>query len=150
MSRGPVPDPYTCSLEVRYRTPSQSYEDCLGVREYITMDIYWIISFYFREILFCEYEIHLTFHTMDIYWIISLYFREILFCEYEIHLTFHTYQTKQTDIIKQWQLIMVSLQLKPDIILGLRWNHVIEKCNHWNNIETTSEQIQCCRPIRRT
>ena len=40
-------------------------------------------------------------------------------CEYEIHLTFNTYQTKQTDIIKQWQLIMVSLQLKPDIILGL-------------------------------
>ena len=56
---------------------------------------------------------------MDIYWIISLYFREILFCEYEIHLTFHTYQTKQTDIIKQWQLIMVSLQFKPDIILVL-------------------------------
>ena len=55
---------------------------------------------------------------MDVYWIISLYFREILFCEYEIHLTFHTYQTKQTDIVKQWQLIMVSLQLKPDIILG--------------------------------
>ena len=26
--------------------------------------------------------------------------------------------SKQTDIIKQWQLIMVSLQLKPDIILG--------------------------------
>ena len=36
---------------------SQSYDDCLGVREYITMDIYWIISLYFREILFCEYEI---------------------------------------------------------------------------------------------
>ena len=49
---------------------------------------------------------------MDIYWIISLYFREILFCEYDIHPTSHTYQTKQTDIIKQWQLIMVSLQLK--------------------------------------
>ena len=43
-----------------------------------------------------------------------------MFCEYEIHLTFHTYQTKQTDIIKQWQLIMVSLQLKPDIILGFK------------------------------
>ena len=57
---------------------------------------------------------------MDIYWIILLYFCEILFCEYEIHLTFHTYQTKQTDIIKQWQLIMVSLPLKPDIILGFR------------------------------
>ena len=57
---------------------------------------------------------------MDIYWIISLYFREILFCEYEIHLTFHTYQTKQTDIIKTWQLIMVSLQLKPDIILSFK------------------------------
>ena len=42
-----------------------------------------------------------------------------MFCEYEIHLTFHSYQTKQTDIIKQCQLIMVSLQLKPDIILGL-------------------------------
>ena len=52
--------------------------------------------------------------------IFSLYFREILFCEYENHLTFHTYQTKQTDIIKQWQLIMVSLQLNPDIILGFR------------------------------
>ena len=57
---------------------------------------------------------------MNIYLVISLYIREILFCEYEIHLTFHTYQTKQTDIIKQWQLIMVSLQLKPDIILGFR------------------------------
>ena len=57
---------------------------------------------------------------MVIYWISALYFREILFCEYEIHLTVHTYQTKQTDIIKQWQLIMVSLQLKPDIILGFR------------------------------
>ena len=44
-------------LGVRYRIPSQSYEDCLGVREYITMDIYWIISLYFREILFCKYEI---------------------------------------------------------------------------------------------
>ena len=87
---------------------------------------------------------------MDIYWIISLYFREILFCEYEIHFTFNTYQTKQTDIIKQWQLIMVSLQLKLDIFGGFGRNHVIEKCNHWNNIEETSEQIQCCRPIRRT
>ena len=57
VSWGPVPDPYTRSLEVRYRTPSQSYEDCLGVREYITMDIYWIISLYFGEILFCEDEI---------------------------------------------------------------------------------------------
>ena len=54
---------------------------------------------------------------MDIYWTISLDFREILFCEYEIHLTFHTYQN---DIIKRWQLIMVSLQLKLDIILGFR------------------------------
>ena len=35
---------------------------------------------------------------MDIYWIISLYFREILFCEYEIHLTFHIYQTKQISL----------------------------------------------------
>ena len=25
------------SLKVRYRTPSQSYEDCFGVREYIIM-----------------------------------------------------------------------------------------------------------------
>ena len=57
---------------------------------------------------------------MDFYWINSLYFREILFCEYEIDLTFHTYQTKQTDIIKQLQLIMVSLQLKPDFILDFR------------------------------
>ena len=65
-----------------------------------------------------------------------------MFCEYEIHLNFHTYQTNQTDIIKQWQLIMVSLQLKPDIILGFRWNHVIGKCNHWNNIEATSEQLE--------
>ena len=32
VSRGPVPDPKTRGLEVRYRTPSQSYEDCLGVR----------------------------------------------------------------------------------------------------------------------
>ena len=56
VSRGPVPDPLARSLEVQYRTPSQSYEDCLGVREYITMDIYWMISLYFREILFCEYE----------------------------------------------------------------------------------------------
>ena len=56
---------------------------------------------------------------MDIYSIISLCFCEILFCEYEIHLTFHTYQTKQTDTIKQWQLIMVSIHLKPDIILVL-------------------------------
>ena len=29
----------------------------LGVREYITMEIYWIISLDFREILFCEYKI---------------------------------------------------------------------------------------------
>ena len=36
---------------------------------------------------------------------------------------------------------MVSLQLKPDIILGFRWNHVIDKCNLWNNIEAPSEQI---------
>ena len=93
MSRGPVSDPKTRSLEALYRTTSQSYEDCLGVREYIIMDIYWIIS------LLC---------------------REILFCAYEIHLIFHTYQTKQTDIIKQWQLIMVYLQLKSDIILGFR------------------------------
>ena len=57
MSRGQVPDPQTRSLEVRYRTPSQSYEDCLEVREYITMGVYWIISLYFRDILFCEYEI---------------------------------------------------------------------------------------------
>ena len=57
---------------------------------------------------------------MDIYWIISLYFREILFCEFEIHLTFHTYPTKQTDIIKQRQLIMLSLQLKQTLfwVLG--------------------------------
>ena len=34
-SRDPVPDLETQSLEVRYRIPSQSYEDCLGVREYI-------------------------------------------------------------------------------------------------------------------
>ena len=32
VSRGPVPDPKTRGLEVRYRTPSQSYEDCLRVR----------------------------------------------------------------------------------------------------------------------
>ena len=57
---------------------------------------------------------------MDIYWIISLYFREILFYEYEIHLAFHTYKPTQNDIIKQWQLIMVYLQLKSDIILGFR------------------------------
>ena len=44
---GPVPDPEPIL---------QSYKDCFGVWEYITMDIYWIIS-YFREILFCEYEI---------------------------------------------------------------------------------------------
>ena len=57
VSWGPVPDPSTRSLQVRYRTPRQSYEDCLGVREYIAMDIYWIIPLYFREILFCKYEI---------------------------------------------------------------------------------------------
>ena len=57
VSLGPVLDPWIRSLEVRYRTTSQSYDDCLGVREYITMDIHWIISLYFREILFCEYEI---------------------------------------------------------------------------------------------
>ena len=57
VSRGPVPDPETRSLEVRYRTSSQSYVDCLGVREYITMDIYLIISLSFHEILFCDYEI---------------------------------------------------------------------------------------------
>ena len=54
---GPVPDPETHSLEVRYRILSQSYEDCLRVREYITMNIYWIISLSFHEILFCDYEI---------------------------------------------------------------------------------------------
>ena len=45
---------------------------------------------------------------------------------------------------------MVYLQLKPGIILGFRCKHVIEKYNDWNNIEATSKQIQCCRPIRRT
>ena len=34
-----------------------------GFREYITMDIYWIISLYFREILFCEYENDLKFQN---------------------------------------------------------------------------------------
>ena len=29
---GPVPDSYTLILGVRYRTPSHTYEDCLGVR----------------------------------------------------------------------------------------------------------------------
>ena len=84
---GPVPDPSTRSLEVRYRTPSQYYEDCLEVREYITMDIYWISlevryrtpSQYYEDCLGVREYI-----TMAIYWIIALYFREILFCEYEI------------------------------------------------------------------
>ena len=42
------------------------------------------------------------------------------------------------------------LYIKTRHYFGFRWNHVVEKCNHWNNIEATSEQIQCCRPIRRT
>ena len=76
---------------------------------------------FFFCFFFCEDCLRVwKYITMNIYWIISIYFREILFCEYEIHLTFHTYQTKQTEIIKQWQLVMVSLQLKPDIILGFR------------------------------
>ena len=65
MSRGPVPDLLTqclgiryrtwrLGLEVRYRTPNQPYEDCLGVREYIvsyyTTVISGLVSQYFDEI----------------------------------------------------------------------------------------------------
>ena len=51
-SRDPVPDLETQSLEVRYRTPSQPYADCLGVREYIvsyyTAVIFCLLSFSYR------------------------------------------------------------------------------------------------------
>ena len=47
VSRDAVPDLEIQSLEVRYRMPSQPYEDCLGVREYIVFLLYshniWII-----------------------------------------------------------------------------------------------------------
>ena len=52
--RDPVPDLETQSLEVRYRIPSQPYEDRLGVREYIvsyyTAVIFGLFSQYFDEI----------------------------------------------------------------------------------------------------
>ena len=50
-------DIYRKCLWVWYRPLSQSYEDCLGVREYIIMGIYWIISSCFCEIVFCECKI---------------------------------------------------------------------------------------------
>ena len=65
MSRGPVPDLLTqClgiryrtwkikSLEVRYRIPSQPYEDCLGVREYIVAYYTAVISGLFSQYFSC-------------------------------------------------------------------------------------------------
>ena len=54
VSRDPVPDLETQRLEVRYRIPSQPYEDCLGVWEYIvshyTAVISGLFSQYFDEI----------------------------------------------------------------------------------------------------
>ena len=56
VSRDPVPDLETQSLEVRYWIPSQPYEDCLRVWEYIvsyyTAVISGLFSQYFDEI-FC-------------------------------------------------------------------------------------------------
>ena len=49
MSRDPVPDFETQSLEVQYRIPSQPYEDCLGVREYIVSYYTAIISGLFLQ-----------------------------------------------------------------------------------------------------
>ena len=54
VSRDPVPDLETQSLEVQYHVPSQPYEDCLGVGEYIgsyyTAVISGLFSQYFDEI----------------------------------------------------------------------------------------------------
>ena len=51
VSRDPVPDLETQSLEVRYRyrIPSQPYEDCLGVREYIVSYYSAVISGLFSQ-----------------------------------------------------------------------------------------------------
>ena len=56
-SRDAVLDLETQSLEVRYRIPSQPYEDCLRVQEYYSIVLYsrniWIISAVFwRNISF--------------------------------------------------------------------------------------------------
>ena len=54
VSRDLVLDLETQSLEVRYRIPSQPYEDCLVVREYIvsyyTAVVSGLFSQYFEEI----------------------------------------------------------------------------------------------------
>ena len=54
VSRDPVLHLETQSLQVRYRIPSQPYEDCLGVREcivsYYTAVISGLFSQYFDEI----------------------------------------------------------------------------------------------------
>ena len=49
VSRGPVPDLETQSLEVRYRIPSQPCEDCLEVREYIVSYYTAVISGLFSQ-----------------------------------------------------------------------------------------------------
>ena len=81
------------SLGVRYRTLSQSYEDCLGV---LVSDCCFGISpvNLVRQVspqnrFFSDGSVNYMYPdpeyiTMGIYWIISLSFREILFCEYEI------------------------------------------------------------------
>ena len=54
VSRDPVPELETQSLEVWYRIPSQPYEDCFGLWEYIvsfyTAVISGLFSQYFDEI----------------------------------------------------------------------------------------------------
>ena len=49
VSRDPVPDLETQSLEVRYRISSHPYEDCLGVREYIVSYYTDVISGSFSQ-----------------------------------------------------------------------------------------------------
>ena len=50
VSRDPVPNLETQSLEVRYRIPSKPYKDFLEVREYI-VSYYTAVISYFRSIL---------------------------------------------------------------------------------------------------
>ena len=49
VSRNPVPDLETQSLEARNRIPSQPYEDCLGVREYIVSYYTAVVSRLFSQ-----------------------------------------------------------------------------------------------------
>ena len=56
-SRDPVPDLDTPSLQVRYRILRQSYEDCLGVREFIEYTLVLYSCDYMRQLHVWGYEI---------------------------------------------------------------------------------------------